>query len=171
MPESDLEIYKAFRGQIEHESTLVGIRLGWLIAAEAFLAAAYATVLTVPGGHHQPENFVPQAKLVYTALPIAGIVLSACVGVSIWAALRAMGKLRKGYSETSSTTSLPAVTGLEDLLLRIVCALRGARFDDRRVELSPRCRATMSQSRLRLKDLAPGGAGFSVSMMVRPLRS
>src|SRR5438093_4340184 len=74
MPESDLEIYKAFRGQIEHESTLVGIRLGWLIAAEAFLAAAYATVLTVPGGHHQPENFVPQAKLLYTALPIAGIV-------------------------------------------------------------------------------------------------
>jgi hypothetical protein len=92
-----LERYRAYRGQIEAESALVGVRLGWLIGSEAFLAAAYATVLTVPTAPAAPR-FVDQAKELYFAIPIAGITLAFVVGISLWAALRAMGKLRKEYA-------------------------------------------------------------------------
>lgn len=82
MTAEELEKYKAYRGQIEAQSTLVGVRLGWLIAAEAFLAAAYATVLTVTKGSNVPGNFISQAQVLYTALPIAGMLLAGLVGAT-----------------------------------------------------------------------------------------
>jgi len=102
-----VERYKAFRSQIEAESTLVGVRLGWLIAAEAFLAATYATVLTVPT---EPAEtwFKTQANQLYSVIPIAGMVLAFLVGISIWAALWAMGRLRDAYERPQGGTQLPA---------------------------------------------------------------
>ena len=76
MVEGDVELYQAVRGQIEHESSLVGVRLGWLITAEAFLAAAYATVLTVSKeSTKQPlSHFLNQAHRLFVTLPIVGMV-------------------------------------------------------------------------------------------------
>jgi hypothetical protein len=101
--ELNVEAYKAYRGQIEAESTLVGVRLGWLIAAEAFLLAGYATILAI--GPNGPAKFVNQARWLYRALPIAGSVLSALVGISIWAALWAMGQLKKSFADHHSAPS------------------------------------------------------------------
>jgi hypothetical protein len=105
-----LERYHAYREQIEAESNLVGVRLGWLIASEAFLAAAYATVLTVPSTPAH-NSFVAQAFRLYSAIPIAGMALAFVVGISIWAALLAMGKLKNEYAAAQDHPSyLPAGT-------------------------------------------------------------
>ena len=68
--EPAIERYKAVRGQIEHESTLVGIRLGWLIAAESFLFAGYATVLTVTKG--VPDKFGSGADTLFRFCRLPG---------------------------------------------------------------------------------------------------
>ncbi len=106
-PPTDVDRYNAFRGQIEHESTLIGVRLGWLIAAEAFLFAAYASVLRVGSG--SPSQYVSQAHVLFSAIPIAGITLSACMAISIWAALWAMGKGRDDYG-SAQPDGLPSIT-------------------------------------------------------------
>jgi|SRR5665213_73816 len=115
---SGLEVYKAVRGQIADESTLVGVRLGWLIAAQAFLAAAYATALTVTkGASGPPANFVSKSQQIFTAIPIAGIALAILMGVSILAAVLAMSALRMNYrsfvkdnADKKVTPPLPGVT-------------------------------------------------------------
>jgi hypothetical protein len=114
MSEADIEKYRAVRGQIEHESTLVGIRLGWLIAAESFLFAGYATVLTVTEG--APDKFGSKAHTLFDFLPIAGMVLAACVGVSIFAALLAMGRLKDNYKQPGTDSGLPPIAGNSDLI-------------------------------------------------------
>ena len=90
---SALEVYKAVRAQIVDESTLVGIRLGWLIGAEAFLVVAYATVLTVTtktaSEAGAAANFVSQSERLYSALPIAGFVLSLLMGLGAHSLLHA----------------------------------------------------------------------------------
>jgi hypothetical protein len=94
----------------EDRSRLNQIWLGWLIASEAFLAAAYATVLTVPTDAANPR-FDFQSNQLFYALPIAGMVLAFVVGISIWAALRSMGKLKKEYASlTGHPSYLPDAT-------------------------------------------------------------
>jgi hypothetical protein len=113
VPASVVERYNAYRAQIEHESNLIGVRLGWLIAAEAFLVVAFATVLTVTNGDRVPANFKSQAQHLFDALPIAGIALAAVMGVSILAALRAMNKLRREYGdlpEADKPDGFPEIT-------------------------------------------------------------
>lgn len=93
-----VERYRAYRGEIEAESSQIGVRLGWLVASEAFLAAAYAVVLTVTD-HPALGLFHSKAAQLYRSIPIAGMGLAFLVGISVWAALRAIGQLQKSYAE------------------------------------------------------------------------
>jgi len=91
--------YWAFRAQIEHEDHLVGIRISWLMAAEAFLFAAYATALAVPA-HAAHAGFQVTAVRLYEWLPIVGILLAAFVFLAVTAALMRLGELHRDFKRS-----------------------------------------------------------------------
>lgn len=95
MPDSAREP-KGFLRSLEHEDELIGIRLGWLIAAEAFLFVAYAAALTVSEKPGRPR-FVAAADRLVTWLPIFGLVLAVLVYVSILAAISVFFLLRREW--------------------------------------------------------------------------
>ena len=96
--ERALRVYEAYREQIEHEDGLIGLRVGWFIAAEAFLFAAYGVVITV-----QARPVLPQAMQVdnrlFETVPIVGVVMAVLVGLSIGAAMHRLRLLHTAYTE------------------------------------------------------------------------
>ncbi len=51
--ENAAEAYVAYRKQIEHEDDLIGLRIGWFIAAEGLLFAAYGVVFRLRPSHSE----------------------------------------------------------------------------------------------------------------------
>jgi len=84
--------YEAYRSQIEHEDSLIGVRIGWLIGGEAFLFAAYAAVLAIQTQDPNRGYFVAAHQL-FLALPWMGIILASLVSVSVLAAQSSMDRL------------------------------------------------------------------------------
>jgi hypothetical protein len=76
----------------------VGVRVSWLMAAEAFLFAAYAAVLTVPVT--ALSAFKPAALRLYDALPWVGIVLAALVFIAVCAAILRLKELREEFKHS-----------------------------------------------------------------------
>jgi hypothetical protein len=89
---------------------LLGVRVGWLIAAEAFLFAAYAAALVVPDRTGDPR-FIPAAGRVFTLLPILGIVISVLVLSSIMAGVFATRHLQRACECQRLPPWLPPVVG------------------------------------------------------------
>jgi hypothetical protein len=96
------ELYDVSRGQIEHEDQLIGLRVGWFNAAEAFLVAAYGIVITVPA-----KPALTQAKPIdirlFEVVPSVGIVMAVLVGLGIGVAMHRMRILHTGYREHART--------------------------------------------------------------------
>lgn len=84
--------YQAYRGQIEHEDHLLGIRVGWLIAAEAFLIAAYANLANA-------DHLCNAAHDLFALLPFIGGFIAFFVGLAILAAILALRQLRRKAGE------------------------------------------------------------------------
>jgi hypothetical protein len=86
---SDWELYRALREQWTHEDNLINHRLMWLILSQGLLFTAYGTLST--------------AKLHWLVLgfPFFGMVVSAVIGVSIFAALAAIDELSAQYESAS----------------------------------------------------------------------
>jgi hypothetical protein len=102
------KVYGAFRGQLEHEDELIGMRNGWLVGGESFLFAAYAVLLTLPteGSVSAPtrasssnSNFASAGQQLFHELPVVGIVLALLAFLSVFAALWRERQLRKKFSE------------------------------------------------------------------------
>jgi hypothetical protein len=87
--------YRAFRTQIEHEDHLIGMRVSWLVAAEAFLFAAYAEVLGAP--RNTVPRFSHAAVHLFDVLPWVGIALAAIVFVAVCAAVLRLEELRREF--------------------------------------------------------------------------
>jgi hypothetical protein len=68
---------KALREDIQAENTLIGGRVTWYVTSQAFLLTAYATSWNA--------NFI-WPSFFHSVLPLAGIVLSATILVSVYAA-------------------------------------------------------------------------------------
>jgi hypothetical protein len=92
----DVQVYDAYRRQIEHEDTLISERVGWFIASEAFLFAAYAVVLTAHTGLLF-QSAVPVVHRLLTVVPVVGIFMAALVGLGIGAAMHRMRLLQVRY--------------------------------------------------------------------------
>jgi len=92
--------YAAYREQIEHEDHLLGVRVGWLIASEAFLFAAYANAK----GVLRP----PELTRLIELLPWIGIAIAALVFLAICAAIRALHHL---WNRGPSLPGFPPVVG------------------------------------------------------------
>jgi len=91
------QIYNVYRVQIEHEDELIGLRVGWFVAAEAFLFAAYGVVLAVQKDS-VIRGTIPVDKRVLTMVPLIGIVMAAIVGAAIGAAMHQMERLNQDYN-------------------------------------------------------------------------
>ncbi len=109
-PVEDDERYALFRAQIEHEDDLLGVRVGWLIASEAFLFAAYAAALVVPSVQHVDARFTAAARQLFTLLPALGIVISLLVLSSIVGGVVAAHVLDKKHGHVPEHL-LPRLTG------------------------------------------------------------
>jgi len=79
----------AYRGRIEHEDNLMGMRVSWLVAAESFLFVAYAILVNGDAGRANNAD----AHRVYEVIPWLGVALVLCVAASLVAAVRAIYRL------------------------------------------------------------------------------
>lgn len=95
--------YKAIRGNVEHEDQLMGTRVGWLIASEAFLFAAYANV-------GRPHTVVGKAENLRWVLPALGGVIALLVLGAVLAAMWAIRDLDRQARELFPL-GLPPVVG------------------------------------------------------------
>lgn len=89
-------LYDTIRGQVEHEDDLIGIRVGWLIAAEAFLFGAYGVALSIhaTGTLH---GAVSADHRMFKAVPLAAIILATVIGIGIGAAMHRLSILCTDY--------------------------------------------------------------------------
>jgi len=97
------DLYVVYRGQLEHEDNLVGIRNGWLIAGQSFLFAGYAAVLAVT--QSSGNGFVRTADELSRELPWIGLVLAAMAFVAVNAALYRSNQLCKWFTKLNSRPS------------------------------------------------------------------
>ncbi len=127
--ENAAEAYVAYRKQIEHEDDLIGLRIGWFIAAEALLFAAYGVVLAAPS--FALGGTVPIDRRVFTIVPILGIVMAVLVAAGVSAAMHQIVVLREQYDVKLSSPpdlypalrSTRAISGLGHLPAIILPAL------------------------------------------------
>lgn len=108
---SPLELYRLFRGRIEHEDNLIIQRLSWLVASQSFLFTAYA--ITTNGlSSLEPKTagrFLEQAALLFRLIPTVAICVALLISISILAALRAIRQIRRLYQTTSIAPELPPI--------------------------------------------------------------
>jgi len=84
--QNGLGAYEACRKQIEAEDSLIGVRVGWLITAEAFLFAAYGAALAIESKFVPPSTHPYDLRL-FDIVPIVGVTIAVLVGVGIGAAM------------------------------------------------------------------------------------
>src|SRR2546425_6345644 len=97
-PLSALDYYNLIRHRIEHEDNLIIQRLSWLVASQSFLFTAYAIVTNGLSPMSNNGNvFVQQLLLLFRLIPMVAVFNSLLIYISILAALKAMGELRRGY--------------------------------------------------------------------------
>lgn len=89
-------VYRAYREQIEHEDDLIGLRIGWFIAAEALLFATYGVVLAVQQAG-AIRGTVPIDHRVFTMVPILGMTMAVLVGAGVAAAMHHIALLWLRY--------------------------------------------------------------------------
>ncbi len=82
---NDWSFYNALREQWTHEDNLINHRLMWLILSQGLLFTAYGTL-----------NVDKHRWLVF-GFPVFGMVVSAVIGVSIYAALEASHVIERAY--------------------------------------------------------------------------
>jgi hypothetical protein len=78
--------YEACRKQIEAEDSLIGVRVGWLVTAEAFLFAAYGAVLAIQSKFVPPTTH-PYDHRLFDVVPLVGITVAVLIGIGIGAAM------------------------------------------------------------------------------------
>lgn len=105
--------YSIVRGQIEHEDNLIGQRLSWFVAAQAFLFTAYAITVSNSGPNHVPL-IIERMHLLLWLIPMTSILTCVLIYVAILAGILAMADLRRLYqkhADFEAVTGLPPVLG------------------------------------------------------------
>jgi len=101
--ERDRHLYQVYRSQIEFESDLIGQRLSWLLAAEAFLFVGYVTAL----GLHHSGNYERSVQWAVYLLPALGISLAALTIVAVTAAVHRIAELRRYFERFAGNADEP----------------------------------------------------------------
>jgi hypothetical protein len=85
---ADWDLYRALREQWTHEDNLANHRVMWLTLSQGLLLTAFGSILPAAGFRGLMIGF-----------PIFGIVVSAVIGLSIYAAVGATHALKQQYDE------------------------------------------------------------------------
>jgi hypothetical protein len=86
-----LDLYRAARGQIEHEDNLITQRLNWFLASQAFLFSSYAIVLNMP---LELRAATVRYSTVLDVIPLVAIIVGVLIWVGVVGGLLAMRRLR-----------------------------------------------------------------------------
>ena len=110
---SPADIYRLFRGRIEHEDNLIMQRLSWLVASQSFLFSAYAITTNGLSGlgldAKGAGGFSEQSALLFRLIPTVAIFVAVLIYISILAALRAIRQMRRLYQGRSVSPDLPPI--------------------------------------------------------------
>jgi len=132
-------VYRAYREQIEHEDDLIGLRIGWFIAAEALLFATYGVVLAVQQAG-AIRGTVPIDHRVFTMVPILGMTMAVLVGAGVAAAMHHIALLWLRYDREPRPCSRSHATGTHACVLGIPLERRSRSLVDNR-----KCRSSRNQ--------------------------
>jgi hypothetical protein len=113
------QYYAIVRGQIEHEDNLIGQRLSWLVAAQAFLFTAYAITVSNSGPNHT-QPVIDRMRLLLWIVPITAILTCALIYATIIAgsiAIVALRRLYHSHADHSECPGLPPVLGYRRTLV------------------------------------------------------
>jgi len=91
-----LDQYRMVRQQIEHEDSLVNQRLSWLLGSQSFLFTAYAISVNGPP-QIRSKALESTVGLLILLLPLMSIISALLIGLTIWAGMWTMQKLRRTY--------------------------------------------------------------------------
>lgn len=109
VPADPLVRYQTIRGNIEHEDQLMGTRVGWLIASEAFLFVAYANV-------DRADAMGDKAEQLRWVLPRFGGVIAVLLLGAIVAAMWAIHELKRQAHAPGCQVCQPLPLGLPPLV-------------------------------------------------------
>lgn len=112
-PITQLQYYSIVRGQIEHEDNLIGQRLSWLVAAQAFLFTAYAVTVSNFGPNHT-QAALDRMRLLLWIIPITAILTCALIYSTIIAgsiAITALMRLYHAHADHSAMAGFPPILG------------------------------------------------------------
>jgi hypothetical protein len=88
-----LDLYRAIRGQIEHEDNLITQRLNWFLASQSFLFSGYAIVLNMPV---ELRAGTARFRTFLDLIPIIAIIVGMLIWIGVLGGLLAMRRLRLG---------------------------------------------------------------------------
>jgi len=100
---SPLDQYRIVRQQIEHEDSLVSQRLSWLLSSQSFLFTAYAISLNGPY-QIRSKALESTVGLLILLLPLVSILSAMLIGMTVWAGMWTMLKLRRAYARQLAQT-------------------------------------------------------------------
>ena len=100
---SELDRYRLVRQQIEHEDNLVNQRLSWLLSSQSFLFTAYAISLNGPA-IIRSKTLESTVGLLILLLPLVSILSALLIGLTVWAGMWTMQKLRRQYARLFQST-------------------------------------------------------------------
>jgi len=100
---SSLDQYRMVRQQIEHEDNLVNQRLSWLLSSQSFLFTAYAISLNGPA-IIRSKTLESTVGLLIVLLPLVAILSALLIGLTVWAGMWTMQKLRRKYAKLFEAT-------------------------------------------------------------------
>jgi hypothetical protein len=103
------DVYRLFRGRIEHEDNLIMQRLSWLVASQSFLFTAYAITTNGLSESKAAGGFLEQSALLFRLIPTVAICVALLIYISILAALRAIRQIRRLYQARSVPPELPPI--------------------------------------------------------------
>jgi hypothetical protein len=98
-----LDQYRLVRQQIEHEDNLVNQRLSWLLGSQSFLFTAYAISVNGPPQIRSRE-LETHVGLLLILLPLVSIISALLIGLTVWAGMWTMQKLRRTYGQRFTKT-------------------------------------------------------------------
>jgi hypothetical protein len=90
----------------EHQEDLIATFLGWLVAAQAFLFVAYATVVSSSGGG---VKYVQAEHKLFLMVPWMGLALSILPLLGVFALARRLGNLRTRLTSPRQRVALQIV--------------------------------------------------------------
>jgi hypothetical protein len=102
------------RKYIEHEDNLVNHRMSWLMSSQAFLFGAFVILINGPifSTDARTDDFKDIATALLYFIPLAGITISFCSGVGVYAAFNAINYWKECVAPVEKRREVTSEAGI-----------------------------------------------------------